>query len=92
MSQSKFLMLMGLFCFSQMESDIAFFAKALNEAPIARYFTRAADLRRRAFEAILWNESRGQWLDYWLPLQKPSTKVRKVIFLHFFCGATTLTN
>ena len=69
--------------FSQMESDIAFFAKALNEAPIARYFTRAADLRRRAFEAILWNESRGQWLDYWLPLQKPSAKVRKVIIYIF---------
>ena len=56
-----------------------FFAKALNQTPIARYFTRAADLRRRAFEAILWNDRRGQWLDYWLPLQKPSAKLRKVI-------------
>ena len=62
-----------------MESDIAFFGKALNNAPISKYFTRAADLRRKAFEAILWNESWGQWLDYWLPLQKPSAKLRKVI-------------
>jgi len=62
-----------------MESDIAFFAKALNNASLSKHFTRAADARRRAFEAILWNEGKGQWLDYWLPLLQKPVKQRKVI-------------
>jgi alpha,alpha-trehalase len=64
----------------QMESDIAFFAKALNNASLSKRFTRAADARRRAFEAILWNEGKGQWLDYWLPLQQKPAKQRKTIY------------
>lgn len=64
----------------QMELDIAFLAKTLNETQDAKRFTRAADARRRAFEAILWNENRCQWLDYWLPSQK-SVQGGKVLSL-----------
>lgn len=60
-----------------MECDIAFLAKALNNVSVSKHFTRAADARRRAFEAIFWNGSMGQWLDYWLPLPK-SSDMRKV--------------
>jgi len=61
----------------QMECDIAFLAKALNNVSVSKHFTRAADARRRAFEAILWNGGMGQWLDYWLPSQK-TADMRKV--------------
>jgi hypothetical protein len=66
-----------------MECDMAFFAKAVGNEKLSMRFTRAAEARRRAFEAILWNESMGQWLDYWLPLHKPAD-VRKVIFCLLF--------
>ncbi|XP_073387145.1 probable trehalase [Physcomitrium patens] len=62
----------------QMELDIAYLAKALNNTSVAKRFTRAVDARKRAFEAILWNENKSQWLDYWLPLQKPVKGVKKI--------------
>ncbi|KAG0555208.1 hypothetical protein KC19_12G152100 [Ceratodon purpureus] len=62
----------------QMECDIAFFARAVNNDKLFKHFTWAAEARRRAFDAILWNESMGQWLDYWLPLQKPADARKNV--------------
>lgn len=63
----------------QMECDIAFLAKALSNVSVSKHFTRAADARRRAFEAILWSGTMGQWLDYWLPLQKAD--MRKSLYV-----------
>lgn len=65
----------------QMELDIAYLAKALNNTSVAKRFTRAVDARKRAFEAILWNENKSQWLDYWLPLQKPVKGVKVLSFV-----------
>ncbi|KAI4376129.1 hypothetical protein MLD38_013920 [Melastoma candidum] len=48
------------------ELDISFLAEAVGNYSIAHRFLEASKARKTAIDAILWNEKKGQWLDYWL--------------------------
>ncbi|CAM8881934.1 unnamed protein product [Rhodiola kirilowii] len=50
----------------KMEHDIASLAKVVGDNSTAEIFSTAFKVRLRAIQAILWNEERGEWLDYWL--------------------------
>lgn len=49
-----------------MELDIAFLANVIGDSTTTAHFIEAAQARKRAMNAIFWNEEMGQWLDYWL--------------------------
>eukprot|EP00270_Netrium_digitus_P008533 TRINITY_DN2558_c0_g1_i5.p1 TRINITY_DN2558_c0_g1~~TRINITY_DN2558_c0_g1_i5.p1 ORF type:complete len:597 (-),score=60.28 TRINITY_DN2558_c0_g1_i5:501-2291(-) len=61
----------------QMERNIASFAACLGPeyAATRAKFCCRAEIRRGALDALLWNEERGQWLDYWLDGTKDSEGV-----------------
>ncbi|KAI8546163.1 hypothetical protein RHMOL_Rhmol07G0096200 [Rhododendron molle] len=50
----------------KMELDIVFLANVIGDSTTAAHFIEAAQARKRAMNAIFWNEEMGQWLDYWL--------------------------
>ncbi|KAE9451083.1 hypothetical protein C3L33_16996, partial [Rhododendron williamsianum] len=50
----------------KMELDIAFLVNVIGDSTTAAHFLEAAQARKRAMNAIFWNEEMGQWLDYWL--------------------------
>lgn len=50
----------------KMELDISFLAKVVGNDSITEHFTKASIAREKAVSSILWDEKRGQWLDYWV--------------------------
>lgn len=50
----------------QMELHISVFAKAVGDDKTAECFLEASNARKEAIDCVFWNESMGQWLDYWL--------------------------
>jgi alpha,alpha-trehalase len=62
----KFDMVLTLYT-TQMEQDIAFFAKLIGESTTSEIFSEASKARHNAIDSVLWNADMEQWLDYWLP-------------------------
>uniref|UniRef100_A0A7N0UL11 Trehalase n=1 Tax=Kalanchoe fedtschenkoi TaxID=63787 RepID=A0A7N0UL11_KALFE len=50
----------------KVEHDLASLAKVVGNDGIAEIFSAASKARQKAMKAIMWNEERGQWFDYWL--------------------------
>ena len=78
-----------------MELDIAFLARAVGNTTAERHFIVAANARRSAIGAILWNDGMGQWLDYWLPVDTPEKAFingQKVIMLLCIDGSLVTPN
>ncbi|KAL4570632.1 hypothetical protein LXL04_026291 [Taraxacum kok-saghyz] len=50
----------------KMELDISFLAKVVGESSHVLHFNEASKARKKAMDAIFWNEEKGQWFDYWL--------------------------
>lgn len=50
----------------KMELNIAFLARVTGADTIAESFSKASHARQRAINSVFWNESMGQWLDYWV--------------------------
>ncbi|CAF2131054.1 trehalase-like [Brassica rapa] len=50
----------------KMELDIAFMMGICGDKNGSERFVKASEARKKAFEAVFWNEKAGQWLDYWL--------------------------
>ncbi|KVH95295.1 Glycoside hydrolase, family 37 [Cynara cardunculus var. scolymus] len=46
----------------KMELDIAFLANVIGESSHALHFTRASKARKKAMDAVFWNEEKGQWM------------------------------
>lgn len=49
-----------------MELDISFLAKVSGKTSDCLHFKEASNARKKAMDAIFWNEEKGQWFDYWL--------------------------
>jgi len=58
-----------------MELDIAFFANVTGDSVTADEFLEAAKERQQAMNSVFWNEEMGQWLDYWLISNHPTSQV-----------------
>lgn len=50
----------------KMELDITFLAKVAGESSDALQFDEASKARKKAMDAVFWDEEKGQWFDYWL--------------------------
>ncbi|KAL7608568.1 hypothetical protein Lser_V15G10043 [Lactuca serriola] len=50
----------------KMELDISFLAKVSGKTSDCLHFKEASNARKKAMDAIFWNEEKGQWFDYWL--------------------------
>lgn len=57
----------------QMERDIAFLSKVTGDSRNSEHFLKASELRHKAIKFVFWNETKGQWLDYWLSDSKCHT-------------------
>ncbi|XP_071702140.1 probable trehalase [Rutidosis leptorrhynchoides] len=50
----------------KMELDIAYLANVVGDSDHASHFAKASEARKKAMDAIFWNQEKGQWFDYWL--------------------------
>lgn len=50
----------------RMEIDIAFLAEVTGNQTLAQHFLEVSLVKKKAIDAVLWNEVKAQWLDYWL--------------------------
>ncbi|XP_031391278.1 probable trehalase isoform X2 [Punica granatum] len=49
-----------------MELDISFLAKVAGNHSVTKHFLEVSKAREKAIRAIFWNETKGQWFDYWI--------------------------
>ncbi|KAI3501459.1 hypothetical protein L1887_29328 [Cichorium endivia] len=61
----------------KMELDISFLAKVAGESSHALQFDEASKARKKAMDAVFWDEEKGQWFDYWLDLSSNHKDVYK---------------
>ncbi|CAI0408822.1 unnamed protein product [Linum tenue] len=60
--------------FGQLELDIALLANVTGEETVAKSFSEASQIRKKAIESVFWNAEKGQWFDYWLNDDGSSSK------------------
>ncbi|CAI0408819.1 unnamed protein product [Linum tenue] len=58
----------------KLELDIALLANVTGEETVAKSFSEASQIRKKAIESVFWNAEKGQWFDYWLNDDGSSSK------------------